>query len=174
MPGIAACSYSTEWLGRRPVVAGGLLVAGLSCSIAALLDGWALTALALVGRFFVSGVFSVIYTYDAEIFPTPVRTGAVGLLSTCGRLGGMAAGPVAMAGHAPALLTFGAPMIAAGVACAAVLPETRGRALPHSVAEVAPSPLQCLRHSKFNPPGDGSSKAADCTDGGNDSDESCS
>ena len=51
------------------------------------------TVAALMGRFFVAGVFSILYTYAAELFPTPARSLMVGALSTMGRIGGMVPAP---------------------------------------------------------------------------------
>ena len=47
--------------------------------------------MAFTGKFFISGSFSVIYTYTAELFPTTVRTIGLGLGSLGGGLGGVIA-----------------------------------------------------------------------------------
>ena len=50
-----------------------------------------MTALALIGKMFVSAAFNVTYVYTAELFPTEVRHVAFGTCSTMGRIGAMAA-----------------------------------------------------------------------------------
>lgn len=47
--------------------------------------------MAFTGKFFISGSFSVIYTYTAELFPTTVRTIGLGIGSLGGGLGGVIA-----------------------------------------------------------------------------------
>lgn len=141
IPGIVLFSFGTEWWGRRPAILWSVSGSGLCCCVAAACPPQSLILLltALLGRFFVTGAFAIIYTYGAELFPTGVRSAAVGGLSTLGRLGGMAAPPVAALGHA-ALAVFGVPLGVGGLLAAMVLPETKGRPLPTSAEEMPPLP----------------------------------
>ena len=111
--------------------------------------------MAFTGKFFISGSFSVIYTYTAELFPTNVRTVGLGLGSLGGGLGGIVA---------PYILTFQAiklfysvrlqlflqkppisikwlPAAIFSVTCIMsaffllLLPETKGQPLYESVAD---------------------------------------
>ena len=41
----------------------------------------------LIGKSGMSSAFAVVYVYSSELFPTSVRTAAVGTCSTCGRFG---------------------------------------------------------------------------------------
>ena len=43
----------------------------------------------LIGKFFITIVFSALYTYTVELFPTETRSFTVGICSTSGRLGGV-------------------------------------------------------------------------------------
>ena len=49
------------------------------------------TVLFLVGKLFISCCFAGIYSFTSELFPTTVRSAAMGLCSTCGRIGGIMA-----------------------------------------------------------------------------------
>ena len=50
-----------------------------------------LLILVLIGKFGASAAFSLIYVYTAELFPTEVRSTALGLCSMMARIGGIAA-----------------------------------------------------------------------------------
>ena len=45
----------------------------------------------LIGKFFITSVFGVIYSYTVELFPTSTRSAAVGFCSTSARIGGILA-----------------------------------------------------------------------------------
>ena len=47
--------------------------------------------LALLGKFGATSSFSIVFVYTAEMFPTEIRSTAVGASSTCARVGGMIA-----------------------------------------------------------------------------------
>ena len=47
--------------------------------------------LALIGKFGASACFTIVFVYTAEMFPTEIRSTAVGSSSLCGRIGGMLA-----------------------------------------------------------------------------------
>ena len=49
------------------------------------------TVLFLVGKLFISCCFAGIYSFTSELFPTTVRSAAMGLCSTSGRIGGIMA-----------------------------------------------------------------------------------
>ena len=53
--------------------------------------GWPVVALAMAGKFCVTGTFGIIYVYSAEVFPTVVRSSGVGTASVFARLGGAVA-----------------------------------------------------------------------------------
>ena len=58
-----------------------------------LADGavWVVSALSMLGRFFVSVAFAVIYVYGAELFPTVIRTSTMGVGIAFARVGNMIA-----------------------------------------------------------------------------------
>lgn len=55
------------------------------------MQGAAQTAVALVGRFGIAASFNMIFLYTTELFPTIVRSAALGSCSLVARLGGIAA-----------------------------------------------------------------------------------
>ena len=55
------------------------------------------TVLAMIGKFFASSSFALVYIFTAEIFPTPIRSSGVGLCSTMARIGGISAPQIALA-----------------------------------------------------------------------------
>lgn len=44
-------------------------------------------ALTMLGKVFVSGAFSIVYLFSAEIFPTVARNAGIGICSTVARIG---------------------------------------------------------------------------------------
>lgn len=47
--------------------------------------------LGMVGKFGVTSAYNVIYIFSAELFPTVIRNGAIGMSSVCSRIGGIIA-----------------------------------------------------------------------------------
>ena len=47
--------------------------------------------LSLIGKFFASAIFGVIYAYTVELFPTSTRTAALGFCNTSARVGSILA-----------------------------------------------------------------------------------
>jgi len=47
--------------------------------------------LSVIGKFFATAVFGIIYIYTVELFPTSVRSAALGFCSTSSRIGGILA-----------------------------------------------------------------------------------
>ena len=47
--------------------------------------------LALIGKFGAAACFTIVFVYTAEMFPTEIRSTAIGCSSLCGRIGGMLA-----------------------------------------------------------------------------------
>ncbi|KAL5003988.1 hypothetical protein ScPMuIL_017444 [Solemya velum] len=96
------------------------------------------TAFSLIGKFGASGSFSAEFCYTPELYPTNLRNAGIGVSSALSRLGGM------MSPFARTLTSFGEwiPGTVFGCGCIVVaflmkfLPETRGRELPQSLAEM--------------------------------------
>ncbi len=54
-------------------------------------SNWPVVALAMAGKFCVTGTFGIVYVYSAEVFPTVVRSVGVGTASVFARVGGAVA-----------------------------------------------------------------------------------
>ena len=61
----------------------------LLCSFAAIYD--ANLALGLASKIAIAGGFNVIYVYSSEVFPTPLRSVALGASSMAARIGAIVA-----------------------------------------------------------------------------------
>ena len=91
-------------------------------------QGTAKTVVALAGRFGIAASFNMIFLYTTELFPTVVRSAALGFCSLVARVSGIAAPQIiALQMFEPALpfLIFGGFAVAACV-MATALPETKG------------------------------------------------
>ena len=72
--------------GRKPLLVFSLLLTSISCFGAALADIEALkTTFALLGKLFSASCFSLVYIVTAELYPTSVRTTAIGTCSLMAR-----------------------------------------------------------------------------------------
>lgn len=97
--------------------------------------------LAFVGKFASSALFTIIYTYSAELYPTCVRGSALGLCSAGGRIGG-AISPLIF-GLDDSMPWFSntffgiSSIIAAGLAL--LLPETMGKPMTQTIEEAESS-----------------------------------
>ena len=91
-----------------------------------------------LGKFGASASFAICYLYMAELFPTLIRSTAVGLGATASKIGGLAApfiaGLEAFQSCIP-LIVFGSSSVIGGM-LAVVLPESVGAPLPQSLDEV--------------------------------------
>ncbi|CAG5127343.1 unnamed protein product [Candidula unifasciata] len=118
----------------------------LCCMIPALASssapGWIIVLLSNVGKFCITGGYSTIYVFSAELFPTGLRNSVLGSCSMVARVGAMMAPYVAdlslvVAGAVGAslpFLVFGASGLLAGL-LALALPETLNMALPETVQD---------------------------------------
>lgn len=123
-----------------------LIVCLVLCSAVLMLNslvGSSLTVvkvcLTIIGKFSATVNFNSIYFYTCELFPTHLRSSAIGLCSTLGRVGAMVA--VAVSGLDWVSPSLPPAIMAAPAAMAALLllripqPETKNCALPDTVEE---------------------------------------
>ena len=123
-----------------------LIVCLVLCSAVLMINslvGSSLTAvricLTIIGKFSATVNFNSIYFYTCELFPTHLRSSAIGLCSTLGRVGAMVA--VACSGLDWVSPALPPAIMAAPAAMAALLllripqPETKNCALPDTVEE---------------------------------------
>ncbi|NXF89418.1 S226A protein, partial [Eubucco bourcierii] len=90
------------------------------------------TALAVLGKGFLSASFNCVFLYTTELYPTPIRQTGLGFGSTMARVGGIVAPLVKMLDEVYPALPPGvyglAPLV--GTVAAAFLPETLNTSLP--------------------------------------------
>ncbi|KAH8405588.1 hypothetical protein KR215_003390 [Drosophila sulfurigaster] len=141
--------YSLAWLclrklGRRLALSGSLLLCAVTCAASGYMtsgmiyfsQNWLIITLFLIGKLGITSSFAVIYTYTAEMMPTVIRSGGVGVMSTFARFGAMLAPFVPLLGtyYEPLpMLLFGGTSMLAGL-LSLLLPETFHKKLPDTVS----------------------------------------
>uniref|UniRef100_A0A2C9LA79 Major facilitator superfamily (MFS) profile domain-containing protein n=1 Tax=Biomphalaria glabrata TaxID=6526 RepID=A0A2C9LA79_BIOGL len=95
------------------------------------------TALVLIGKFGITGSYSTIYLYAAEVFPTIVRNQAVGASSFFENIGSIAAPNMVYANNSLNNLPLGifGGMTIVGCGLVLLLPETLDRPLPQTIED---------------------------------------
>ena len=99
---------------------------------------WLQVVLSLVGKFGAAASFAIVFVYTAELFPTEIRSTAVGGSSFCGRIGGIIAPQIALLDTVWTpfpLLIMGTGSLIGGILVFVFLPETLGKKLPSSMQE---------------------------------------
>ncbi|XP_039228741.1 organic cation transporter protein isoform X4 [Drosophila yakuba] len=145
--------YSLAWLflrrfGRRMALSGSLLLCSITCVASGFVTlgaNWLVVTLFLVGKLGITSSFAVIYTFTAEMMPTVIRSGGVGVMSTFARFGAMLAPfvPLLASYYDPLpLLLFGSLSLVAGL-LSLLLPETFNRKLPDTASNLP----KCWNHS---------------------------
>eukprot|EP00775_Hariotina_reticulata_P004347 gene4347-4600_t len=132
---------AVDRVGRHNVVSMGLLLGGGACLACALWsDPTAQVVLAAVGKFGCAGAESVIAIYTAELFPTCVRSTAMGIFNQAARCGSIAAPFLLMLGAQLNIrsavfvpyMVFGCMSVFAGL-MVLLLPETLGAHMPETM-----------------------------------------
>jgi len=142
IPAHFACILTLDRLGRKPVLGFSQILAGVTCIGAGLVTAqslrWLQITLALVGKFGATAGFAVVFVYTAEMFPTEIRSTAVGASSLCGRIGGILAPQIALLSsvYTPLpLIIMGSGSLLGGILVIMFLPETLGKRLPETMEE---------------------------------------
>ncbi|XP_032007749.1 solute carrier family 22 member 11 isoform X1 [Hylobates moloch] len=140
--GRATTALLLSFLGRRTIQAGSQAMAGLAI-LANMLVPQDLQTLRVVFAVLGKGCFGISLTcftiYKAELFPTPVRMTADGILHTVGRLGAMMGPLILMSRQALPLLPpllYGVISIASSLVVLFFLPETQGLPLPDTIQDL--------------------------------------
>ena len=91
IPGTLATKFHDN-LGRKTTLFIGLLLLGVSCLFAGFVkSGTFVTVLSMVGKAASALCFGVNYQYSGEMFPTQMRSSAIGVCSMIARIGAIAA-----------------------------------------------------------------------------------
>ncbi|XP_041462835.1 organic cation transporter protein-like isoform X1 [Lytechinus variegatus] len=124
--------------GRKLSLSFCMMLGGLAClSTAFIPPGAVLTTVAMIGKFGISGSFTIIYLYTVELYPTNVRGVAIGSCSMFSRIAGIVAPLILVLDKywAPLpLVIYGSVSVVASLTALA-LPETRGKKLPETLEE---------------------------------------
>jgi putative MFS transporter len=135
IPGFATAAWSLERIGRKPTTI--LFLVASAAAAYAYGSMQALTPLFVSGfvmQFFMFGMWSCLYAYTPELYPTRARATGAGFASACGRVGAMA-GPIVVGFVVKdigqlAVFSLGAGSFIIAAAFVLVLGiETRGRTL---------------------------------------------
>jgi len=110
---------------------------------------WPIVVLALIGNFCTTCCFAILYMYTGELMPTTVRAAGVGSCSLVSKLGGtMSTTVAALADISPIIPTLiFVVMSLISTTITFVLPETKGRDMPATIADVEriPCKLPCCK-----------------------------
>lgn len=92
IPGYLAATYLVEKVGRKKMIFSYLLLAAVFCYFYG--QSNSMTEIFIFGcfmQFFMFGMWSLIYTYAVEVFPTRIRSTGAGTTSSAGRAGALLA-----------------------------------------------------------------------------------
>ena len=140
IPAAVCCYLLMDRLGRKPILAGCQILSGVACVTAGFVSSitWLQVGLSLIGKFGATGSFAIVFVYTAEMFPTEIRSTAVGTSSTCARIGGILAPQVAYLATSWTplpLIVMGGSALIGGILAILFLPETLGYSLPETMGE---------------------------------------
>ncbi|XP_059151413.1 organic anion transporter 3-like [Physella acuta] len=146
IPGDISNLIMLHFFGRKTVIMGLMTIAGTSLLTSTLLVALGTSSTTIIlstvfsffGKFGIGASFNTLFLYTPELFPTNLRSVGLGICSSVSRLGGMLV-PYSnlladIALWAPG--TIFSAMCFISVVMFIRLPETRGRPLPNTIAEM--------------------------------------
>ncbi|ODM97376.1 Organic cation transporter protein [Orchesella cincta] len=140
VPAYALLLLTLNRFGRKRVLCGCMLLAGIflvACGFIPSEMTWLLVTLNMIGKLFNAAAYAAIYMFAAELFPTVIRNGGMGVSSVMARVGGILSDYVILLQEVwkplPHLI-FGGVSLTAGV-LALLLPETLGKRLPETMED---------------------------------------
>lgn len=150
-PGLIVTVVSMEVLGRRLTLFFEFLIAGVaSCLVLICFSPVYDTILMFIVRMFISGAFQALYVYTPEVYPSHIRSTALGLCSFFARIGGIAMPFVAQTlgdKHLNIALSIFSCFILLSAVAAFFLPyETRGVNLGEAFIKSSPIDLSTFDH----------------------------
>ena len=135
IPSHIAAQIAVDIIGRRTTLMSLMGLSGLGAFISGFSKGKQRIFFALVGRFGISGSFNVVYLYTTELFPTIVRSAALGSCSMIGRIGSISAPQVlflrVISPELPSIVLALFALLA--VLTCTLVPETHGLVLEESL-----------------------------------------
>ncbi|XP_023934140.2 organic cation transporter protein isoform X2 [Bicyclus anynana] len=139
LPSYVIIMYYLDRVGHRALISVMMLLGGISCLVVVALPhgSTSATGVVMVGKMFISGSYSIIYKYSAELFPTVVRSSGVGLGSMSASISGALTPLISLLDSLnPKIPTiiFAFLALLSGFSTF-FLPETVGRTLPQSIED---------------------------------------
>ena len=135
---ISGCIINTKFFGRKGTILCLYFISFVSFLIFlfANLEGYLKIIVVLFLKFSISGIFSIIYTYFLENYPTSIRALGFGINTSCDNIGGMAF-PLFIELLSEKQLFFTlAVMNLTQFILMLFMPETNGLALPETIKEI--------------------------------------
>jgi len=140
IPAYFACMKALDIFGRKPVLVISQIIAGVTCIAAGFFTAdsvsWLQITLVIIGKLGATAGFAVVFVYTAEMYPTEIRSTAVGISSLCGRIGGIIAPQIESLSSVNTplpLVIMGSCSLFGGILVYMFLPETLGKKLPETM-----------------------------------------
>jgi len=138
VPGILATVFIIDRFGRRKTLFWELVLTGILCIVLTMCMGRAAeTAVMFLIRALISGCYQALYVYTPEVYPTFIRSTAMGVAISVSRIGGTATPYVAQVvtiySHYLSLGLYALVSIVAGVSALLLPMETTGMYLPDTL-----------------------------------------
>ncbi|XP_041370467.1 organic cation transporter protein-like [Gigantopelta aegis] len=147
LPAHVICVFTILWSGRRRLMCVFLLICAVTSGAAVFVPEYTESGVSLqslkiglvmLGKFGITGSYSTVYLFSAELFPTVVRNQAMGMASFFENLGSISAPFIVYAAKTlprlPLLLFSGLTFV--GSVVVLLLPETHRKPLPETFDEV--------------------------------------
>ncbi|CAL8086657.1 unnamed protein product [Orchesella dallaii] len=140
VPAYALLLLTLNRFGRKRVLCSCMMLAGtflVACGFIPSELTWLLVTLNMIGKMFNAAAYAAIYMFAAELFPTVIRNGGMGVSSVMARVGGILSDYVILLQEVwkplPHLI-FGGVSLTSGM-LALLLPETLGKRLPETMED---------------------------------------
>ncbi|XP_064550514.1 organic cation transporter protein-like [Drosophila montana] len=140
IPGYLLLLFTLNRWGRRTILCGAMLVAGISLLLTVVVPSdmnWLLIACAMIGKLAITSSYGTVYIFTAEQFPTVVRNVGLGASSMVARVGGILAPYLNLLGEIwrpLPLVICGALSLTAGL-MSLLLPETLNKPMPETIED---------------------------------------
>ena len=137
--GAVIAIVSVDVFGRRSLLLFFLSQASLSLLFSGLTSSASLQrSAAVLGKAGIAATFALIFVFSSEMFPTSVRSSALGFCSTFARVGSLTAPLISSTSRTSRVLPFIVFGALGSLAClsSSFLPETLGKKLPNTCGDV--------------------------------------